>query len=118
MAPTDLDQLLDMGFEQARAEIAVKKTGNRESLPPPGVGPPHHTNSLIVQGALEWLEENQDKSLEEIQKKETEEGESAAAGPSQPSARSWVCNECDKKFRSTEALEFHAHKSYELPHYA
>lgn len=27
--PSDLDQLLDMGFEKARAEIAVKKSGGR-----------------------------------------------------------------------------------------
>jgi len=27
MAQTDLELLLDMGFEKARAELAVKKTG-------------------------------------------------------------------------------------------
>ena len=27
MAPTDLEALLDMGFEKERAELAVKKTG-------------------------------------------------------------------------------------------
>lgn len=30
MTQSDLDQLLDMGFEKARAELAVKKTGNCE----------------------------------------------------------------------------------------
>lgn len=30
MATTDLDQLLEMGFEKERAELALKKTGNRE----------------------------------------------------------------------------------------
>jgi UBX domain-containing protein 1/4 len=30
MAQSDLDLLLDMGFERARAELAVKKSGGRE----------------------------------------------------------------------------------------
>lgn len=29
--PSDLDTLLDMGFDKERAEIAVKKTGGRKS---------------------------------------------------------------------------------------
>lgn len=32
---TDLEQLLDMGFEKARAEIAVKKSGGCMFLPIP-----------------------------------------------------------------------------------
>ena len=33
MATPDLDMLLDMGFEREKAELAVKKTGNREAFP-------------------------------------------------------------------------------------
>ena len=33
MVQTDLDVLLDMGFEKERAEIAVKKTRSRKCLP-------------------------------------------------------------------------------------
>ena len=34
MASTDLDTLLEMGFEQARAELAMQKKGDRKaSLP-------------------------------------------------------------------------------------
>jgi hypothetical protein len=32
MVQSDLDLLLDMGFEKARAEIAVKKTGGRKLI--------------------------------------------------------------------------------------
>lgn len=38
MASTDLEQLIDMGFDKERAELAVKKTGGRKfkcsKLPP------------------------------------------------------------------------------------
>jgi hypothetical protein len=30
MTKSDVDLLLEMGFEQARAELAVKKTGGRQ----------------------------------------------------------------------------------------
>lgn len=32
MASSDLDTLIDMGFEQPRAELAVKKTGGCKSI--------------------------------------------------------------------------------------
>ena len=31
MAPTDLENLLDMGFEKSKAELALKKSGNCKS---------------------------------------------------------------------------------------
>ena len=31
MAPTDLENLLDMGFEEDKAKLALKKSGNRRS---------------------------------------------------------------------------------------
>ncbi|PYH95148.1 hypothetical protein BO71DRAFT_398251 [Aspergillus ellipticus CBS 707.79] len=89
MASSDLDQLIEMGFEKERAQLALAK----------GSG---------VQGALEWLEQNQDKSLEEIQEAESEEGPELQPGEE---ARSLVCNECGKKFRSHAQAEFHASKS-------
>lgn len=66
-----------------------------------------------VQAALEWLEANQDKSLDEIKSaatntNEDEEGPALKEGE-QP--RSLVCNECGKKFRSTAQAEFHASKT-------
>jgi hypothetical protein len=65
-----------------------------------------------VQGALEWLETNQDKSLEEIKAQAEQAGDEE--GPAlQPGEepRSLVCNDCGKKFRSTAQAEFHASKS-------
>lgn len=64
-----------------------------------------------VQGALEWLEQNQDKSLDEI--KASNDAQEEEGPPLQPGeeARSLVCNECGKKFRSQAQAEFHASKS-------
>ncbi|OQE21143.1 hypothetical protein PENSTE_c012G08185 [Penicillium steckii] len=89
---SDLDQLIEMGFDQERAQLAVAKAGN-------------------LQGALEWLEQNQDKSLDEIkaaQEAQDEEGPELQPGEE---ARSLVCNDCGKKFRSQAQAEFHASKS-------
>ncbi|KAK4670588.1 uncharacterized protein QC763_213110 [Podospora pseudopauciseta] len=98
MTTADLDVLLSMGFEQARAEIAAKKTGN-------------------LQQALDWLEANQDKSLEELQAQnqasaEDEDEDTTGANiPSGETAKSLVCNECGKKFRNHDQATFHATKT-------
>ncbi|KAK4158560.1 hypothetical protein C8A00DRAFT_39271 [Chaetomidium leptoderma] len=98
MTTSDLNLLLEMGFEQARAELAVKKTGG-------------------LQQALNWLEENQDKPLEELQASQTAAGtaegdeEGAASMPSGEGALSLVCNECGKKFRNHDQASFHASKT-------
>ncbi|ODM22376.1 hypothetical protein SI65_03222 [Aspergillus cristatus] len=93
MASSDLDQLIEMGFDQERAQLAVSKGGG-------------------IQGALGWLEANQDKSIEEIKataaEQESEEGPELQPGEV---PRSLVCNECGKKFRSQAQAEFHASKS-------
>lgn len=66
-----------------------------------------------VQGALEWLEVNQDKSLEEIKAAQSEKAGEEEGPALQPGEepRSLVCNECGKKFRSQAQAEFHASKS-------
>ncbi|CAI7630973.1 unnamed protein product [Penicillium palitans] len=90
---SDLDQLIEMGFDKERAQLAVTKTGG-------------------LQGALQWLEDNQDRSLEEIQTqaKDAQDEESPALQPGEQ-PRSLVCNECGKKFRGQSQAEFHASKS-------
>ncbi|KAJ9661860.1 hypothetical protein H2201_006340 [Coniosporium apollinis] len=93
MATSDLNMLLDMGFEKERAEMAVKKTGG-------------------LQAAIDWLDKNQDKSLDDIKAADTADASSEppALNPGEE-ARSLVCNECGKKFRSTAQAEFHASKT-------
>lgn len=67
----------------------------------------------IVQGALEWLETNQDKSLEEITAAATASADNDEGPALQPGEepRSLVCNECGKKFRSHAQAEYHATKT-------
>ncbi|ATY65862.1 UBX domain [Cordyceps militaris] len=99
--PSDLDQLLDMGFDKTRAEFAVKKSGG-------------------LQGALQWLEDNQDKSIEEIQAEaatkaaddaEDDDTKAQIAALESGTAKSLVCNECGKKFRTPDLASFHASKT-------
>ena len=63
----------------------------------------------IVQGAIDWLEKNQDKSIEEL-KEEQEEDEGPSIQPGEE-ARSLLCKDCGKKFRSQAQAEFHASKT-------
>ncbi|TVY54471.1 UBX domain-containing protein, partial [Lachnellula suecica] len=96
MASSDTNVLLEMGFEKERVEIAVKKTGG-------------------LQGALEWLEANQEKPLDEIigaaNTAETDSNVEPPALKEGEEARSMVCNICGKKFRSMAQAEFHASKT-------
>lgn len=110
MTQSDLAVLLEMGFDSERAELAIKKSGG-------------------LQGALTWLEETQDTPVEELKAKAAAataksdaapdgeldgEGATEAAISSLESgqeAKSLVCNECGKKFRSQATAEFHASKS-------
>lgn len=65
---------------------------------------------------MEWLEQNQDKSLAEINapaqndKDDDPTAEPPALKPGEE-ARSLVCNDCGKKFRSQAQAEFHASKT-------
>ncbi|KAL5612231.1 hypothetical protein BROUX41_000229 [Berkeleyomyces rouxiae] len=94
MVQSDLNVLLDMGFEKERAEIAVNKSGG-------------------LQGALQWLEDNQDKPLEDIKQAANEgaEAQSGDAGGADDAANSLVCNECGKLFKNADLATFHATKS-------
>ncbi|KAG9245045.1 ubiquitin-related domain-containing protein [Calycina marina] len=99
MAQSDLNVLLDMGFEKERAEIAVKKTGG-------------------LQGALQWLEDSQDKSIEHI----TAAAKDDIADEDNPTiepvpledgevAQSLVCDDCGKRFRSVNQAQAHGERT-------
>lgn len=82
------------------------------------ISPRSNLIPFAVDGALEWLEKNQEKSIDDIKAAEgsasTEEGDANAEPPALKEgevARSLVCNECGKRFRSTAQAEFHASKT-------
>jgi hypothetical protein len=89
---SDLDQLVDMGFLKDRAELAVKATGG-------------------LQGAIDWLEKNEEKSIDEIKAEQADAAEEPPALQPGEVAKSLVCDECGKKFRSVAQAEFHGTKS-------
>lgn len=118
--PSDKEALLDMGFDKDRVELAVKKSGGRKFESPHTVWEFLAKFSFTVQGALQWLEENQDKSLEDIQAAEAEaaaddddEGATMAkiAELETGQARSLVCNDCGKLFKNKDLASFHASKT-------
>lgn len=70
----------------------------------------------LVQGALQWLEDNQDKPLEDITASTTRDAETdpSVEPPALKEgevAKSMVCEDCGKKFRSVAQAEFHASKT-------
>lgn len=60
--------------------------------------------------AIDWLDVNSNKSLEEI-KAEEENAQKEKAEAAAEEAKSLVCNECGKRFRGTAAAEYHASKT-------
>jgi len=91
MSTSDLDQLLSMGFDEERSKIAVKKTGG-------------------LQGAIDWLDENSEKTIEQIKEEEDAKAEPPALKDGEV-AQSLVCDDCGKRFRSAAQAEFHASKT-------
>ena len=65
-----------------------------------------------VQGAIDWLDKNADRTVEEL--KEEQADEDAGMPQIQPGedARSLLCKDCGKKFRTQAQAEFHASKTY------
>lgn len=65
--------------------------------------------------AIDWMDKNADKSVDDLKADDANAAEDGA--PADPvlqvgeTARSLVCNDCGKKFRSTAQAEFHASKT-------
>lgn len=95
---TDLEQLVEFGFPEDKAKLALKKAGG-------------------LQQALDWLGDNADKSYEELIEADKTASSSAADPDAPPAlkpgeeAKSLVCNDCGKRFRSVAQAEWHASKT-------
>ena len=65
--------------------------------------------------AIDWMDKNAEKSVDDLKADDANAAEDGA--PADPvlqvgeTARSLVCNDCGKKFRSTAQAEFHASKT-------
>lgn len=81
-----------MGFDPERAALALKASGN-------------------LQGALDWIEKNQDRPLDEIKAEQASTAEEPPALQPGEEAKSLVCEDCGKKFRSVAQAEFHGSKT-------
>ncbi|CAI6338169.1 unnamed protein product [Periconia digitata] len=92
--PTDLEQLLDMGFDNERATLASKATGS-------------------LQDAIDWLEKNQETPIDDLKAAQAQASTSDEPPALQAGevAQSLVCNDCGKKFRSQAQAEWHASKT-------
>ena len=106
---SDIDNLVDMGFDREKATLAMKKAGNCMIIHLK-TGP-LHTDTMPVGAAIDWLGNNADKSIEELKEDEGEEESPLSLQPGEQ-ARSLLCKDCGKKFRSTAQAEFHANKTY------
>jgi hypothetical protein len=89
---SDLDMLIDMGFPRERAELAVKAAGG-------------------LQGAIDWLDKHQEQSIDDIKAEQASAAEEPPALKDGEEAKSLVCEECGKKFRSVAQAEFHGSKT-------
>lgn len=76
-----------------------------------------------MQGALQWLEDNQDKSIDDIkaaaataaankdEDEDEDETKAKIAELESGTAHSLVCNDCGKRFRNQDLASYHASKT-------
>lgn len=74
---------------------------------------------MVVQGALQWLEDNQDKPIDEIkaaaaakgEDDDEEDTEAKIAELETGTAKSLICNDCGKRFKNHDLATYHATKT-------
>lgn len=66
---------------------------------------------FTVEGALQWLETNQDRPLDELKEEFEAEKAGVEAKATDGVAASIVCEDCQKKFRDEAGAQYHATKS-------
>jgi UBX domain-containing protein 1/4 len=64
----------------------------------------------LVAEAIDWLDKNAEKSVEDL-KAEDDAANEAKAAQAAEEAKSWVCNECGKRMRGMREVQYHAEKS-------
>ncbi|OAV95351.1 hypothetical protein PTTG_09563 [Puccinia triticina 1-1 BBBD Race 1] len=99
-----LTTLVELGFEPAKAERALKATENRS-----------------VDAALDWLEQHGDNLPPEdeegngepkpVEENKTEPGTMGASSPKPNMAKGLKCTECDKFFKNNALASYHSEKS-------
>ena len=89
---SDQEQLVAMGFDPERAALGLKASGN-------------------LQGALDLIEKHQDRPLDEIKAEQASAAEEPPELKPGEEAKSLVCEDCGKKFRSVAQAEFHGSKT-------
>jgi len=86
MASSDLQQLIEFGFDEEKAKLAIKKTSG-------------------LQPALDWLDTNADKTVEQLNEEDSSIEPPALMAEEQ--GKSLVCDDCGKKFRSVAQAQYH-----------
>jgi len=97
MSQETIQILIDMGFEKEKAEKSVSMTGN-----------------LGVEPAMEWLLAHNDEMVPSTSQGGSDSNTASEINNSPSSsaiAKSYKCEECNKLFTDTTALEYHAMKS-------
>ncbi|RKF65744.1 Uncharacterized protein C17C9.11c [Erysiphe neolycopersici] len=90
MGSSDLENLVVFGYPRDRALLALKNGGS-------------------LQNALEWLSENENKTMEELDSVDESNELSVDPSPLKTGevAKSMICDDCGKKLRSMMAVQNH-----------
>jgi hypothetical protein len=71
----------------------------------------HSADIFTVQGAIDWLDKNQDKSIDEIKEAQVAASDEAPELKVGEEAKSLQCDDCGRRLRSVAQAEWHASKT-------